>query len=62
MKGTPSFGKKNKKTHIACRRCGKRSYHVRKKYCSACGFGRSAKLKTYAWQRKRMLGKNDRKC
>ena len=23
-KGTPSMGKKNKKTHIRCRRCGKK--------------------------------------
>jgi len=61
-KGTPSFGKKNKKTHIICRRCGKRAYHVRHKECSACGFGRSAKLKTYAWQRKKMLGKGNRKA
>ncbi len=22
-KGTPSFGKRNKKTHIRCRRCGR---------------------------------------
>ena len=30
-KGTPSMGKKNKKTHIRCRRCGRNSYHIRKK-------------------------------
>jgi len=60
-KGTPSFGKKNKKTHIICRRCGKHTYHVRDKTCSACGFGKSSKLKTHAWQRKKMLGKGNRK-
>ncbi len=50
VKGTPSFGKHNKVTHIACRRCGRHSYHIRKKYCSACGFGRSSKIRKYAWQ------------
>ena len=25
-KGTPSMGKKNKKTHIRCRRCGRNTY------------------------------------
>ena len=51
-KGTPSFGKKNKKTHINCRRCGRHAYHIRKKACAACGFGRASKLMTYAWKRK----------
>ena len=45
MKGTPSMGKKNKKTHIRCRRCGKNSYHVRKKVCASCGFGKSSKIR-----------------
>ena len=49
-KGTPSMGRRHKKTHIACRRCGRHSYHIRKKTCSACGFGRSAKMKVYSWQ------------
>lgn len=49
-KGTPSFGKKQKKTHIICRRCGRHSYHVRDKVCSACGFGKSSKLKAFSWQ------------
>ncbi|MBW2985602.1 50S ribosomal protein L37e [Candidatus Woesearchaeota archaeon] len=52
-KGTPSMGKKSgKKTHIVCRRCGKRTYHVRKKRCSSCGYGRSSKLRRYSWQKK----------
>jgi len=52
-KGTPSMGKKSgKKTHIMCRRCGKRSYHVKDKVCSSCGFGKSAKKRTYTWQKK----------
>ncbi len=61
-KGTPSFGKKNKKTHIICRRCGKHAYHLGRRTCSACGFGKSSKLKTFAWQNKRVLGRGDRKC
>jgi large subunit ribosomal protein L37e len=42
-KGTPSMGKKNKKTHIRCRRCGRNTYHIRKKVCASCGFGKSKK-------------------
>lgn len=55
-KGTPSFGKRNKRTHIACRRCGQKSYHVRDKVCSACGYGKSSKLKKFAWQWKKLCG------
>ncbi|MFX1297564.1 MAG: 50S ribosomal protein L37e [Promethearchaeota archaeon] len=53
-KGTPSFGKHQKKTHIRCRRCGRRSYHIRRKSCAACGFGRSRKIKRYSWQNKKI--------
>jgi len=52
-KGTPSMGKMNKFTHIACRRCGKISFHAQKKVCSACGFGRSTKLISNKWNNKR---------
>ncbi|MFQ6089232.1 MAG: 50S ribosomal protein L37e [Candidatus Methanofastidiosia archaeon] len=51
-KGTPSFGKKNKKTHIRCRRCGSHSYHLSKKRCSACNFGRSSKMRHYSWSKR----------
>ncbi|MFW9935525.1 MAG: 50S ribosomal protein L37e [Promethearchaeota archaeon] len=51
-KGTPAFGKKNKKTHIRCRRCGRRSYHIRKKRCAACGYGVSSRIRKYSWARK----------
>jgi len=52
-KGTASMGKKSgKKTHIRCRRCGKRAYHIRKKRCSSCGYGKSPKTKKYNWQTK----------
>lgn len=52
-KGTPSFGKHSgKKTHIHCRRCGKVTYHKTRKTCSSCGYGKSAKLRGYNWQKK----------
>ncbi len=52
-KGTASMGKQSgKKSHIACRRCGNISYHVKDKVCSSCGFGKSARLRSYAWQKK----------
>ncbi|MHA1231053.1 MAG: 50S ribosomal protein L37e [Candidatus Helarchaeota archaeon] len=53
-KGTPSFGKKNKKIHIKCRRCGRNSYHKKHRTCSACGFGRSPRLKNYNWRRRKI--------
>ncbi|WP_287582779.1 50S ribosomal protein L37e [Candidatus Borrarchaeum sp.] len=53
-KGTPSLGKKNRKVHIMCRRCGRRSYHVRKKQCAACGFGRSKRIRRYSWTNKKV--------
>ncbi len=57
MKGTPSKGKKGRgKVHIRCRRCGRHSFHLRKGYCAACGFGRSSKLRKYSWQKKKLSG------
>ncbi|RLE52297.1 MAG: 50S ribosomal protein L37e [Candidatus Methanomethylicota archaeon] len=54
-KGTPSFGKRGRrKTHIRCRRCGRHSYHLRKKYCAACGFGRSKRIRRYSWANKKV--------
>ena len=54
-KGTPSKGKKgSSKTHIVCRRCGRHSYHIRKKRCAACGFGETKKLRSYTWQNKKI--------
>ncbi|MFX0161877.1 MAG: 50S ribosomal protein L37e [Candidatus Hodarchaeota archaeon] len=47
-KGTPSFGKRQgKKVHIKCRRCGNRSYHVSKKKCASCGYGKTSKIRKY---------------
>jgi large subunit ribosomal protein L37e len=51
-KGTPSQGKKNQTTHVKCRRCGNKSYHVKKSVCSSCGFGKSSKQRGYEWQSK----------
>jgi len=56
MKGTPSKGlKRNKgRLHIRCRRCGKAAYHKIKKVCSSCGYGNSAKLRRYNWNKKQV--------
>ncbi|MDP7323485.1 MAG: 50S ribosomal protein L37e [Candidatus Woesearchaeota archaeon] len=51
-KGTASMGKKSgKKTHIRCRRCGKPTYHMRKKKCASCGYGASAKIRKFKWKK-----------
>jgi large subunit ribosomal protein L37e len=54
MKGTASKGlKRNKgRLHIRCRRCGRASYHKIKSVCSKCGYGNSAKLKRFNWNKK----------
>ena len=55
-KGTPSMGKKSGKSNmIHCRRCGKNTYHMRKKTCSSCGFGVTAKTRSYKWMKKKTL-------
>lgn len=53
MKGTPSFGKRNKINHVRCRRCGRNAYNATKKFCASCGFGRSKRLRRYSWQNKK---------
>lgn len=52
-KGTPSK-KGGKKTHTICRRCGNRSFHIQKRVCASCGFGRSAKIRRYNWVREKI--------
>ncbi|HUV80812.1 MAG TPA: 50S ribosomal protein L37e [Candidatus Bathyarchaeia archaeon] len=49
VKGTASQGKRQKKSHMKCRRCGKVAYSIHAKYCVACGFGRSSKMREYKW-------------
>ena len=52
-KGTPAMGKKSgKRNNIRCRRCGSASFHKKKSECSSCGFGKSAKIRSFAWQKK----------
>ena len=52
-KGTPSQGKKGRrKLHIRCRRCGKASYHKKKKVCAHCGYGKTTTIRKYKWQKK----------
>ena len=52
VKGTPSRGRHMNTQVIRCRRCGRRSYHVTHRRCSACGFGESVRLRVYGWQTK----------
>merc|ERR1719210_2652145 len=49
--GTPAMGKRHKKTHSLCPRCGKRSYHIQKHRCAACGFP-APKIRSYEWSKK----------
>jgi len=52
-KGTPSMGKKSgKKTHFPCKRCGKKSYHKKKRKCSSCGYGETATKRKFNWNKK----------
>ena len=53
-KGAAAKGlKRNKgRLHIRCRRCGKAAYHKIKSVCSSCGYGNSAKLRRYNWNKK----------
>jgi large subunit ribosomal protein L37e len=49
-KGTPAMGKMgSKKTHVPCRRCGKSAYNIRKGACASCGYGKTAKWRSYNW-------------
>jgi len=53
MKGTPSMGKKSgSKNVIYCRRCGRHAFNFGRGKCSSCGFGKSARLRKYNWQKK----------
>lgn len=46
------MGKQSRgKSHIYCRRCGRKSYHKSRHVCASCGYGNSAKRRSYAWQK-----------
>ncbi|URD95787.1 serine threonine-protein phosphatase [Musa troglodytarum] len=47
-KGTGSFGKRRNKTHTLCVRCGRRSFHLQKSRCGACGYPAS-RIRKYNW-------------
>ncbi|KAI5149819.1 large subunit ribosomal protein L37e [Enteropsectra breve] len=42
-KGTPSMGKKNKRNHLMCPRCGNMAYHKQKRACASCAFPEAKK-------------------
>ncbi|HIH05538.1 TPA: 50S ribosomal protein L37e [Candidatus Woesearchaeota archaeon] len=55
-KGTPAMGRKSgKKNMIFCRRCGKRTFHLRKKKCSSCRYGAASKMRRYNWRKRKNL-------
>ncbi|MEK6952249.1 MAG: 50S ribosomal protein L37e [Nanoarchaeota archaeon] len=52
-KGTPSKGLKARaKLHFPCRRCGNPTFHKKKGVCSYCGYGKTKRIRKYAWQKK----------
>lgn len=58
-KGTTSAGRRHKRNHVVCKRCGNRSYHIQKHACGSCGFP-EARIRHYNWacksQRRRTTG------
>jgi len=50
-KGTASFGKRHTKTHVLCRRCGRRALHGQKLRCASCGYPDARKRK-FNWAQK----------
>jgi len=46
------MGKRQKSTHIRCRRCGRHSYHKTKGVCSHCGYGATARIRKYRWSKR----------
>ena len=44
------MGKHNRAaTHGICRRCGEHSYFKQKGECAHCGFGKTKRIRKYAW-------------
>jgi len=50
--GCSSFGKRTSKTHVMCRRCGRRAYHIQKAKCASCGYGHTKAMRRYNWSEK----------
>lgn len=46
-------GKRNKPVHGKCRRCGEESFHLKKKECASCGFGKTAERRDFNWTKDR---------
>uniref|UniRef100_A0A8C8TRD2 Ribosomal protein L37 n=1 Tax=Peromyscus maniculatus bairdii TaxID=230844 RepID=A0A8C8TRD2_PERMB len=44
-RGTSSFGKRRKKMHTLCRRCGSKACHLQKSACGKCGYPAKRKRK-----------------
>ncbi|KAI3984893.1 hypothetical protein MKX01_004661 [Papaver californicum] len=55
-KGIGSFGKRRNKTHTLCVRCGRRSYHLQKSRCAACGCP-AARIRKFNWSEKALMSK-----
>lgn len=52
------MGKKgHAKLHIKCPRCGRNSFHKKKKKCSHCGYGKSKRIRKYKWNKKHYFKK-----
>jgi large subunit ribosomal protein L37e len=46
--GTPSK-RGGHHTHTPRHPCGRHAYHLQKKTCASCGYGATAKLRSYNW-------------
>ena len=57
-KGTPSQGKKNKRNHVDCKRCGRASFHKRHYRCASCGYPEK-RLRRYKWANKAILKRKE---
>ncbi|ORD93618.1 ribosomal prt L37 [Enterospora canceri] len=42
-KGTPSMGKRTKRNHLLCPRCGHMAYHKQRAECASCAYPEAKK-------------------
>jgi len=40
------------KAHVPCRRCGRSAYNIVKGACASCGYGKTARIRSYTWAKK----------